>query len=123
MDLNTFTHKAQQAVLEARSEAERRHHPAASTAHLLMALLGQGDGIVYPLLTRLDIDPASLKATLSEALDTVPRVFGDTENRADLPGTLAPGAPEQTLTPSCSAWKAFRRSPVWRVRTAISTRR
>jgi len=79
MDLNTFTHKAQQAVLKARTEAERRHHPTASPAHLLMALLGQGDGIVYPLLSRLDIDPASLKASLSEALDSIPRVFGDTE--------------------------------------------
>ncbi len=79
MDLNTFTHKAQQAVLGARTEAERRHHPSASPGHLLTALLGQGDDIVYPLLSRLDIDPASLKASLSEALDPVPRVFGDTE--------------------------------------------
>ncbi|MBU1225874.1 MAG: ATP-dependent chaperone ClpB [Actinobacteria bacterium] len=79
MDLNTFTHKAQQAVLGARTEAERRHHQAAGPSHLLLALLGQGDGIVYPLLSRLSVDPAFLKTSLADALESAPRVFGDTE--------------------------------------------
>ncbi len=79
MDLNTFTHKAQQAVLAARTEAEQWHHAAAEPGHLLMALLGQGDGIVYPLLSRLTSDTAALKALLADALEAAPRVFGDTE--------------------------------------------
>ena len=78
MDLNTFTHKAQQAVLAARTEAEARHHQAVSPEHLLLALLGQGDGLVYPLLSRLGLDPATLRHHLSDSLDQVPRVFGDT---------------------------------------------
>ncbi len=78
MDLNTFTHKAQQAVTAARTEAEARHHQAAGPDHLLLALLGQGDGLVYPLLSRLGLDPATLRRRLSDALDQAPRVFGDT---------------------------------------------
>jgi len=79
MDLNTFTHKAQQAVLGARTETEQRHHQSAEPNHLLIALLGQGDGIVYPLLARLSVDPAALKESLNGALDSTPRVFGDAE--------------------------------------------
>jgi ATP-dependent Clp protease ATP-binding subunit ClpB len=78
MDLNTFTHMAQQAVLAARTEAEARHHQAVAPEHLFLALLGQGDGLVYPLLSRLGLDPADLRRRLSDGLDTIPRVFGDT---------------------------------------------
>jgi ATP-dependent Clp protease ATP-binding subunit ClpB len=79
MDLNTFTHKAQQAVLGARAEAERRSHQAVLPEHLLLAVLGQDDGIVYPLLSRLDVDPVTLRRHLDESLQKTPRVFGDAE--------------------------------------------
>ena len=79
MDLNTFTHKAQQAVMGARAQAEQYHHQAAGPDHLLLALLGQSDGIVYPLLSRLSVDPTALKASLADRLDSAPRVFGDVE--------------------------------------------
>ncbi|MFH1330665.1 MAG: ATP-dependent chaperone ClpB [Actinomycetota bacterium] len=78
MDLNTFTHKAQQAVQAAAGDAQARHHQAAMPEHLLVALLGQGDGLVYPVLSRLGTDPAALRGLLGEALDRIPRVFGDT---------------------------------------------
>jgi ATP-dependent Clp protease ATP-binding subunit ClpB len=78
MDLNTFTHKAQQALMAARTAAEARHHQAAGPEHLLLGLLGQGDGLVYPLLSRLGLDPASLRRGVTETLDKNPRVFGDT---------------------------------------------
>jgi ATP-dependent Clp protease ATP-binding subunit ClpB len=79
VDLNTFTHRAQQAVMDARAEAQRRHHQAAAPEHLLLALLGQDEGIVYPLLSRLGVDPAGMRTRVNEALEAVPRVFGDTE--------------------------------------------
>jgi ATP-dependent Clp protease ATP-binding subunit ClpB len=78
MDLNTFTHKAQQAVQAAAGDARARHHQATAPEHLLLALLGQSEGLVYPLLSRLGADPAALRRHLGEALDKVPRVFGDT---------------------------------------------
>ena len=77
MDLNRFTHQAQQAVLGARTEAERRNHPEARPLHLLASLLGQTDGVVYPLLARLRIAAPTLRARLDEGLATVPAVYGD----------------------------------------------
>jgi ATP-dependent Clp protease ATP-binding subunit ClpB len=79
MDLNTFTHKAQEAISGAAGEAQRRHHQTATPEHLLLALLGQGDGLVYPLLSKLGIDPAALRRGLEDTLDKVPRVFGDAQ--------------------------------------------
>ncbi len=78
MDLKTFTHKAQEAVVGARTEAERRHHQAAAPEHLLLALLGQGEGLVYPLLSKVGLDPAALRRQLDNTLGRMPRVFGDT---------------------------------------------
>jgi ATP-dependent Clp protease ATP-binding subunit ClpB len=77
MDLNTFTHKGQEAVGGALTEAKNRHHQAAAPEHLLLALLGQGDGLVYPLLSQLGLDPAALRRGLDDTLGKVPRVFGD----------------------------------------------
>ncbi|OFW52545.1 MAG: ATP-dependent chaperone ClpB [Actinobacteria bacterium RBG_16_70_17] len=78
MDLKTFTHKAQEAVVGARTEAERRHHQAAAPEHLLLALLGQDEGLVYPLLSQVGLDPAALRRQLDNVLGRMPRVFGDT---------------------------------------------
>jgi ATP-dependent Clp protease ATP-binding subunit ClpB len=78
MDINTFTHKAQQAVQAAAGDAQSRHHQATGQEHLLLALLGQSEGLVYPLLSRLGVDPAALRRALGEALEKTPRVFGDT---------------------------------------------
>ena len=90
MDLSTFTHKAQEAVVGARTEAGRRHHQAAAPEHLLLALLGQGEGLVYPLLAKLGLDPAALRHRLEDILGRVPRVFGDatTAFSPDLIGVL-----------------------------------
>ena len=79
MDLNTFTHKAQEAVQNAAGEAQRRHHQAVAPEHLLLALLGQGEGLVYPLLSKLGIDPTALRRSMEDALGRVPRVFGDAQ--------------------------------------------
>jgi ATP-dependent Clp protease ATP-binding subunit ClpB len=79
MNRNTFTHRAQQAVGAAHEEARRRHHAAAEAAHLLTALLAQTDGILYPVLDRVEVDHRMLRHRLDDALGTAPRVFGDTE--------------------------------------------
>jgi ATP-dependent Clp protease ATP-binding subunit ClpB len=48
-------------------------------AHLGLALLGQAEGIVYPLLDRLGISALDLRRTLEARLDSQPRVYGDAE--------------------------------------------
>jgi ATP-dependent Clp protease ATP-binding subunit ClpB len=81
MDLNQFTNASQRAVLAARAEAERRNHAEALPEHLLAGLLAQTDGLVYPLLSRLGVDPAALRTAVAEALQPMPKVYGDAEIR------------------------------------------
>ena len=57
MELNQLTQKSQEAVLGARSAADTANHQYVDPVHLLSALLGQGDGLVYPLLAKLEISP------------------------------------------------------------------
>jgi ATP-dependent Clp protease ATP-binding subunit ClpB len=44
-----------------------------------LALLGQSEGIVYPLLDRVGATPGSLRRALEEAADRLPRVYGGAE--------------------------------------------
>ncbi len=88
MDINAFTQKSQQAILNARQSAERRNHQAVHPAHLLDGMLGQTDTILYPLLGHLGINPAALRNATDTALDTIPSVYGDTGEIAFTPATL-----------------------------------
>ena len=83
MDINVFTQKAQQAILAARDGAARRHHQAVAPGHLLEAVLGQTDTIVYPLLTKLDVNPAELRGPIDRSLASVPACT-ETPGRSDL---------------------------------------
>jgi ATP-dependent Clp protease ATP-binding subunit ClpB len=89
MDINTFTQKSQQAILGARDEAARRHHQAASPAHLLVSLLGQTDTVVYPLLAKLGVNPSELRSGVEKELDGLPRMYGDTGETAFANDTVA----------------------------------
>jgi ATP-dependent Clp protease ATP-binding subunit ClpB len=89
MDINVFTQKAQQAILAARDGAARRHHQAVAPGHLLEAVLGQTDTIVYPLLAKLDVNPAALRGPIDRSLASVPSVHGDAGEIGFDPATLA----------------------------------
>ena len=79
MDSSRLTQKSQEAVLAARDDAAARNHQYATPVHLLGALLGQSDGIVYPLLNQLGISPTELKAATDASLAELPKVYGGTE--------------------------------------------
>jgi ATP-dependent Clp protease ATP-binding subunit ClpB len=89
MDINAFTQKSQQAILAARQSAENRNHQAVQPFHLLDAMLGQTDTILYPLLGHLGIDPTSLRNTTNDRLSATPKVYGDTGDVAFTPATLS----------------------------------
>ena len=57
MNIEKFTLKAQEALQEAKSIAERKHHQQIDVEHLLSALLGQKEGIVIPILQKLGANP------------------------------------------------------------------
>ena len=59
--------------------ARQRNHASVHPEHLALALLGQQEGIVYPLLDKLGANPVQIRAALESTLDSKPRVFGDAE--------------------------------------------
>jgi len=79
MDISTFTKRSQEAILAARSSAEQRNHQYVQPAHVFEALLGQTDGIVYPLLTKLGVHVTEVRAPVELALDAMPTVVGGAE--------------------------------------------
>ena len=79
MDASRFTQKSQQALVSAREVAEARNHQSVESAHLLLAMLGQPDTIVLPLLSRLEVVPASLRQQAGRLVDSLPQVYGGGE--------------------------------------------
>ncbi len=76
MNIEKFTLKAQEALQEAKSIAERKHHQQIDVEHLLLALLGQREGIVIPILQKLGANPDIIASQLENELNRVPQVTG-----------------------------------------------
>src|SRR6476619_8254073 len=76
MEVNKLTEKAQQALLGAKDEAERRNHSQIEPEHLLLALIDQADGIVPQIVAKLGFAPGRLRSRVDAALDDKPRVYG-----------------------------------------------
>ena len=85
MDFEKLTTKSRQALIDSRQLAVDANHAAIEPAHMVTALLGQTDGLVYPLLARMGIQPAELRMQAERVLDGLPKVYGANE-----PG-LSPG--------------------------------
>ena len=82
MNPEKLTTRSRETLLAATQIAGDANHGAVEPAHLGLALLGQHEGIVYPLLDRLGIRPLDLRRSFEALLDGFPRVYGDTEVRA-----------------------------------------
>jgi ATP-dependent Clp protease ATP-binding subunit ClpB len=76
MDPNKLTLKAQEALQEAKSIAEKKHHQQIEVEHLLSALLAQKDGIVIPTLQKLGANPDLIHSQLENELNRIPQVTG-----------------------------------------------
>jgi ATP-dependent Clp protease ATP-binding subunit ClpB len=76
MQLDRFTIKSQEAIQAALRLAEDRANPQATPEHLLTVLLEQAEGIVAPVLRKVGVDPAALRASVNGALDALPRLTG-----------------------------------------------
>ncbi len=77
MRYDKLTSKAQEALQSADSVAHRHDHGTIEVEHLLAALLEQADGVIPPLIERLGVDGADLRAGLDRLLADRPRVYGD----------------------------------------------
>jgi ATP-dependent Clp protease ATP-binding subunit ClpB len=75
VDLNKLTHKSQEAVAAAQRLAAERSHADIAPEHLLLALLGQAEGAVYPTLQKLGASPRVLRDRVGALLDRIPRSY------------------------------------------------
>src|ERR687886_2944157 len=78
MHADRFTIKAQEAFAAAQRIAQARKNPQVTPHHLLLALLEQDGGIVVPVLERAGADAEAVRRRANEALDSQPKVTGDT---------------------------------------------
>ncbi|HVP78583.1 MAG TPA: ATP-dependent chaperone ClpB [Thermodesulfobacteriota bacterium] len=76
MDPNKLTLKAQEALQDAKSIAEKKHHQQIEVEHLLAALVAQKDGIVIPILQKLGANPDLIHSQLENELSRIPQVTG-----------------------------------------------
>jgi ATP-dependent Clp protease ATP-binding subunit ClpB len=76
VEFDRLTHKSQEALQSAGGFARDRSHTEVGTAHLLLALLSQAEGVVMPLVQRLDVTPTALRNRAGELLEAVPAAYG-----------------------------------------------
>ena len=77
MNFEKLTIKAQEALNEAGSLAQKRDHSQIEIVHILMALLRQEDGIVLPILERIGADSAGLAKSAEALLNDQPKIYGE----------------------------------------------
>ncbi|MFP4157015.1 MAG: ATP-dependent chaperone ClpB [Opitutales bacterium] len=76
MDFNTFTEKSALAVQEAQNIARQEGQQEIDVWHLLLALVGQQDGIVPGLLERMKITASAVEMAARRELDKLPKASG-----------------------------------------------
>ncbi|MDD4952811.1 MAG: ATP-dependent chaperone ClpB [Desulfovibrionaceae bacterium] len=76
MDPNRFTQKTQEAVAAAQSLAVKSGHQQVDAEHLLLALVGQEQGLIPRILDKAGVDPAAYAAALKDEIARLPRVGG-----------------------------------------------
>src|SRR3569833_2044824 len=78
MDAFNPTTKTQQAISSAAQAATMAGNPHVSAAHLLGALLAQGEGLTAPLLTAVGADPGVVHKELEPLIAALPSATGAT---------------------------------------------
>ncbi|HLB46580.1 MAG TPA: ATP-dependent chaperone ClpB [Anaerolineales bacterium] len=76
MNLDRFTQKAQEAILDAQRVASELNHSQIEPEHLLAALLHQADGVVPQVIARINGDFVPLLNEIESKLASQPKAFG-----------------------------------------------
>lgn len=80
MNLNQFTVKAQEAVVNAQSLGVKMNHQSVDPEHLLFALLEEKDGLLFQCLEKIKSGNArALQAEVKKDLDKKPQVHGNVQ--------------------------------------------
>src|SRR3989304_3055781 len=96
MDLERYTQKAQQAILDAQQRAMDFRHSSVEPVHLLLALLRQAEGVAPAIATRIAGSPSMLVEELERDLAGRPKVYGG-GGRAGPPRATAAPPPRAAL--------------------------
>jgi ATP-dependent Clp protease ATP-binding subunit ClpB len=76
MQADRFTEKSREAVAAAQELARAGRNPEIASAHLLLALLDQAEGMAIPVLQKVGADPAAVRAQAQGAVAKLP-TLGD----------------------------------------------
>ena len=76
LDPNRWTLKTTEAFSAATEAARESSHPEVVPAHLLVALLGQEEGIVLPMLHKVGVDVPSARNRAADELAKLPNAYG-----------------------------------------------
>src|ERR1700690_2638132 len=77
MNIERFTHKAQEALQKTAQAPRTEGHPEATPEHLAQALLLQDEGVVPALLERVGIAPGLALQDVEKELAKLPKVQGE----------------------------------------------
>ncbi|MDD2903348.1 MAG: ATP-dependent chaperone ClpB [Syntrophales bacterium] len=77
--MDKLTYKAQEALSGAQELARRLNHPQIEPPHLLRSLLAQEEGLIRPLLKKMEVDPQNLIQETENLLTRLPRVSGEAQ--------------------------------------------
>src|SRR4051812_19087525 len=77
MNLQKYTEKAQEAVLNARELAENANNSQIEPLHLLSALVEQPEGVVPQVLSRIGVDTGTLANMVRTEIGRLPQVHGN----------------------------------------------
>jgi ATP-dependent Clp protease ATP-binding subunit ClpB len=84
LDPNRFTRKTGEALQAAQALAREQNHSQVTPEHLLAALVSQAEGVVLPVLERVGVPAKTVRDRVEEALQNLPKVYGQTAQQAQL---------------------------------------
>jgi len=76
MNLEKFTQKAQQAIIDSQDLAQEYHHQFIENIHLIAALSGQNESTVPAIITKIAGSVVALNEEITKELEKKPKVFG-----------------------------------------------
>jgi len=76
IDPKKWTIKTSEAVSGAIERAGAESNPEVTPDHILSALLSQAEGVVLPLLTKVERPVAALRADTEKAIEKLPKAYG-----------------------------------------------
>ena len=77
MNLDKFTQKSRDAILQSQKLAQGLGHQSIEPAHLLISLLRDDEGLVPAIITQIAGSPVTLRNELQKELDRKPKVSGN----------------------------------------------